>query len=62
MIKTQIIKKDNKPIAVILDYIEYKRLKDVEDDKIDYLNAVKIKKQNKKWVKHQDLKKELKIK
>ena len=29
MIKTQIIKEDNKPIAVIIDYLEYKRLKDM---------------------------------
>lgn len=62
MIKTQIIKENNKPIAVILDYMEYKRLKDVEEDKKDYLNAVKNKKQNKKWVKHEDLKKNLGVK
>jgi hypothetical protein len=62
MIKTQIIKEDNKPIAVIIDYFEYKRLKDSEEDRNDYLTAVKIKKQNKKWIKHEDLKKELKIK
>lgn len=59
MIKTQIIKKDNKLVAVILDYDEYKRLKDVEEDKKDYYSAVKIKATNKKWKSHKELKKEL---
>ena len=30
MIKTQIIKEDSKPVAVILDYKEYLRLKETE--------------------------------
>jgi len=61
MIKTQIIKQSNKPIAVILDYEEYKRLKEIEQDKEDYVAALKIKLTNKKWVTHKDLKKELDI-
>ncbi|MBU1052990.1 MAG: hypothetical protein KKC46_04070 [Proteobacteria bacterium] len=59
MIKTQIIKEDNKPVAVILDYKEYLRLKEVEQDKIDYLSAVEVKIKNKKWLSHGDLKKTL---
>jgi hypothetical protein len=59
MIKTQFLKENNKTIAVILDYDEYKRLKELEEDKSDYLTAVKIRKKNKKWVKHDDLKREI---
>lgn len=58
MIKTQIIKEDSKPVAVILDYKEYLRLKDIEQDKFDYYSALEVKKKNKKWVSHKDLKKE----
>jgi Ethanolamine utilization protein EutJ (predicted chaperonin) len=59
MIKTYILKEDKKPVAVVLDYQEYIRLKNLEKDKNDYWEAVKIKKKNKKWIKHTDLKKEL---
>ncbi len=62
MIKTQYIKKDDKTIAVILDYKEYKRLKEIEEDKKDYYSALKVKEENKKWIKHENLKKELGIK
>ena len=62
MIKTQYIKKDDKTIAVILDYKEYKRLKEIEEDKKDYYSALKIKRDNKKWINHSDLKKELGLK
>ncbi|MBN2080346.1 MAG: hypothetical protein JW838_15350 [Spirochaetes bacterium] len=62
MIKTQYIKKDDQTIAVILDYKEYKRLKEIEQDKKDYYSALKIKSENKKWTKHEDLKKELGLK
>lgn len=40
MIKTQVIKEDNKLVAVILDYKEYKRLKEIEQNKADYYSAV----------------------
>jgi hypothetical protein len=59
MIKTQILKEGNKPIAVLLDYKEYKRLKEIEEDKADYLSALSVKIKNKKWKTHQQLKKEL---
>ncbi len=59
MIKTQIIKEDRKPVAVILDYKEYVRLKEIEEDKIDYLSALDVKRKNKKWTSHKDLKKTL---
>lgn len=59
MIKKQIIKEDNKPIAVILDYEEYQRLKEIEQDHFDYYSALAVKRKNKKWTTHKDLKKEL---
>jgi Ethanolamine utilization protein EutJ (predicted chaperonin) len=61
MIKTQIIKEDNKPVAVIMDYAEYLRLKKIEEDKLDYYAALDVKRKNKKWISHQDLKKELEL-
>jgi PHD/YefM family antitoxin component YafN of YafNO toxin-antitoxin module len=59
MIEMQVIKENNKPVAVILDYQEYIRLKEIEQDVEDYNTAVEIKATNKKWIKHEDLKKEL---
>ncbi len=59
MIKTQIIKEDSHPIAVILDYNEYLRLKEIEEDKFDYCIALEIKKNNKNWVDHEELKNDL---
>jgi len=44
MIKTQIINEDDKPIAVIMDYQEYLRLKEYEEDVSDYLSAIEVKK------------------
>jgi PHD/YefM family antitoxin component YafN of YafNO toxin-antitoxin module len=61
MIKTQIIKEDNKPVAVIIDFKEYQRLKELEKDRIDYYSAIEVKRKNKKWKSHSDLKKELGI-
>ena len=61
MIKTQIIKEGNKPKIVILDYKEYLRLKEIEQDKLDYYSALIIKKRNRKWTNHSDLKKELNL-
>ncbi|MBI5787636.1 MAG: hypothetical protein HZA78_02110 [Candidatus Schekmanbacteria bacterium] len=59
MIKTQVIKEDKKPVAVIIDYKEYLRFKQIEEDKADYYSALKVKRGNKKWVTHENLKKEL---
>lgn len=58
MIKTQIIRESNNPIAVILDYEEYQRLKVIEQNKEDYDSALKVKQENKRWVSHNDLKRE----
>ena len=61
MIKTQLVKENNKPVAVVIDYKEYLRLKEIEEDKNDYYSALQIKIKNKKWKTHADLKKELKL-
>lgn len=59
MIEMQVIKEDDKPVAVILDYQEYLRLKDLEQDIEDYTEAAEIKATNKKWTTHEELKREL---
>ena len=61
MIKTQIVKQNDKPVAVILDYKEYLRLKEIEQDRKDYTSALQIKAKNKKWTSHKDLKKAIGI-
>jgi hypothetical protein len=59
MVKTQIIRKDREPVAVILDYSEYVRLKEIEQNSKDYHSALSVKKKNKNWTSHEDLKKDL---
>jgi hypothetical protein len=57
MIKTQILKANDKPVAVVLDYKEYLRLKEIEQDRKDYYSAMQVKMTNKKWTSHKDVKK-----
>ena len=59
MIKSQVGKKNNKPVAVIMDYKEYLRLKEIVEDQADYYSAAEVKRKNKKWKGHKELKKEL---
>ncbi len=59
MVKTQIIRKDKEPVAVVLDYSEYIRLKEIEQDAEDYRSALAVKEKNKKWTTHKTLKKDL---
>lgn len=59
MIRTDFIKENDRIIAVVLDYQEYQRLKRIEEDSEDYAAAVRVKLTNKKWIRHDDLKKEL---
>jgi len=61
MVETQLIKYEDKPIAIILDYKEYQRLKELEQDMEDYYSAYKTKKENTKWVSHSEIKKEFGI-
>lgn len=59
--KTNFIKKDEKIIAVIMDYKEYQRLKEIEEDKEDYYSVLKTKLETKEWIDHADLRKELEL-
>jgi len=61
MIQTHIIEEDSKPKMVLMDYKEYLRLKEAEEDRDDYYSALETKLSNKKWIKHEDIKKELGI-
>ncbi|MDO8721550.1 MAG: hypothetical protein Q7J31_04890 [Syntrophales bacterium] len=45
--------------VVIMDYEEYLRLKEIEEDRGDYYSALQVKIKDKKWKTHEDLKKEL---
>jgi PHD/YefM family antitoxin component YafN of YafNO toxin-antitoxin module len=59
VIKTQVIRENNKPVAVIMDYREYVRLKEIEEDRKDYNSASRTKAANKKWTGHEELKTDL---
>lgn len=61
MIKKQFVEKNGKPIAVILDYKEYLKLKEIEEEREDYNSASLTKLKNKKFTTHQDLKNKLGI-
>ena len=62
MIKKQIIKENNKPVAIVLDYKEYLKLREIEEDFLDYNSAVETKATNKGWTDPEKLKEELGIK
>jgi hypothetical protein len=47
MIKTQIIKEEGKPIAVIMDYKDYLELKEKAQDRVDYTEAIIAEKETK---------------
>jgi hypothetical protein len=40
-----------------MDYKEYLRLKEIEEDRKDYYSAARTKPTNKEWTAHEDLKK-----
>ena len=61
MIKTQVIKEGNKPIVVVMDYEEYVKLQELVEDVEDYKKVVKIKKTNKKWIRFEELRKEMNL-
>ena len=52
MIKTQIIKENKIPIAVVIDYNEYRRLKEIEQDKLDFESAHHVKLLNFRFIKY----------
>ena len=61
MITKQIIKNENQPVAVILDYNEYLELEQIKDDYNDYFSAVETLQENKIWTKHEDMLKILEL-
>ena len=62
MIKQQIILENNKPKAVIMDYKEYLKLKEMAEDKSDYYDALEAELRTKKLTSITDVKKKLKLK
>ena len=49
MIKTRIIKEEGRPIAVVLDYKKYMKLREMAEDQADYKEAIVAEKQSKKF-------------
>ncbi len=62
MIETQIIKQGKKPVAVILDYNEYRKLKEIQEEYEDYREAINAEKTTKKLHRNDDVKKKLGLK
>ncbi len=61
MIKTQIITEGDRPVAVVLDYEEYQRLKKIQEDYQDYHDALDAERSTSTWHDHESVKKELGI-
>ncbi len=40
---------------VVMDYKEFLRLKEAEEDRDDYYSALETKLTNKRWIKHEDI-------
>ena len=59
MIKTRMLKRKNKTVAVLMDVREYKRLKEIEMDRADYATALEIKNTNTVWTDQKSLKAEI---
>ncbi len=53
------LKRKNKTVAVLMDVREYKRLKEIEMDRADYVAALEIKNTNTVWTDHKSLKAEI---
>ena len=62
MIETQIIKQGKKPVEVILDYNEYRKLKEIQEEYEDYREAVNAEKVTKKLHGNDEVKKKLGLK
>jgi hypothetical protein len=59
MIKPQIIKENGKPKAVILEYKEYLKLKELAEDNADYLDAIEAEIRTKKLTSLDEVKKRI---
>ena len=62
MIKTQIIKNNDVPVAVILDYSEYQRLIDLIEDRLDREAFIKAEKETTSYRPLNEFLEELKVK
>jgi hypothetical protein len=62
MVKEQLIFENNKPIAVIIDYSEYKLLKEIAEDKILIAMADKAELESSGTKSLKEIEKELKMK
>ncbi|TAL32732.1 MAG: type II toxin-antitoxin system Phd/YefM family antitoxin [Spirochaetes bacterium] len=61
MIEPQIIKENGKPKAVIIDYKEYLKLKELQEEKGDYRDGIKSLRTTKKLHKLDDVSRRLGI-
>ena len=59
MIEPQIIHENGKPRAIVLDYKEYLRLKELAEEREDYLDGIKALRESKKNHKHDEVKKKI---
>ena len=59
MIKTKIVKAKDKPVVVVMDYREYLRLKEIEEDRESYHSVLRLRTKNKKWKTREEMKKNL---
>ena len=59
--ETHFIKSGNKPVAVLMDYEEYKRIMDYLEDKIDLETLKREKNREKNFTTLEEYKKELEL-
>ena len=59
MIKTQVIREGKKPVAVVLDYNEYQKLRELAQDRADYAEAISAEASSEKLTPLKDIKKSL---
>lgn len=59
MIETQIIHEGKKPVAVVIDYEEYKLLKKIEEEYRDYADALNAEEEISSWHSHESVKNDL---
>jgi len=62
VITKQIIKNENVPVAIILDYNEYLELEKFKEDYNDYISGIETLQKNNNWTNHEDMLKLLEVK
>ncbi len=61
MIDTQIIKENDKPVAVIIDYKKYLEYLELKQDSADYQSALDAEKSTTKWTTHEEMLEQLEL-